>query len=92
MADKIQKHVPMPLDTPAFKCALCGAVALSANSICQVQGKVKKGDWCGSPSIKMPLMCQNLKNTKRYVCKKCGRVAINPALLCEPEAVPLPKS
>jgi hypothetical protein len=50
-----------------------------------VQGQVKKGDWCGTNSIEMPLVCKNLKNNIRYKCKKCGRVAMNSGVLCEPE-------
>ncbi len=88
MSEK-NKNLTMPLDTPAFKCALCGAVSLDQNAICEVQGRVKKGDWCGSESIEMPLMCTNLKNNSRYKCRKCGRVAINPELLCEPEKIPV---
>jgi len=81
-------RVPMPLNTNAYKCALCGAVSLNEDAICQVQGRVKKGDWCGSESIEMPLVCTKLKHNIRYKCKKCGRVAINADLLCEPEKIP----
>jgi len=81
-------RVTMPLSTIAYKCALCGAVSLNEDAICEVQGKVKKGDWCGSKSIEMPLVCKNLKNNIRYKCKKCGRVAIDSDLLCEPEKIP----
>lgn len=90
MSESFKNHIPLPLDTAAFKCARCGAVALDRSAVCEVQGKVYKRDWCGSESIEMPLVCENLKNNIRYKCRKCGRVAINPGLLCEPEKLPMP--
>ncbi|MBC8413847.1 MAG: hypothetical protein ISR96_06770 [Nitrospira sp.] len=85
-----KKHIPLPKDTPAFICANCGAVALDSNNICRVQGKGRKYDWCGSKSLMPPSFCHNKKNNDRYQCKKCGQVAINPELLCEPEKMPMP--
>lgn len=71
--------------TPAFMCAKCGAVSLEPTGVCEVQGKVTKGDWCGSQSVAAPKYCANGLNTDRYKCAKCGRVAIEPEVLCEPE-------
>ena len=91
MSDEFKNHVPLPPDTPAFECALCGAVALDSHGVCEIQGKVKKGDWCGSESIDLPPMCKNMKNTTRFKCQKCGRVAMNSELLCQPERIPIPE-
>jgi uncharacterized OB-fold protein len=90
MSDQFKNHVPLPVDTPAFICAGCGAVALDPNSICELQGKGKKADWCGSKSIEMPSMCKNHKHIIRYKCQNCGRVAMNAELLCKPEKLPVP--
>ena len=86
-----KKHVPVPKETPAFFCANCGAVSLDPNSICKMQGKGKKADWCGSKSATPPQQCKNRKNTLRFKCKNCGTVSVNPELLCEPEEMELPK-
>ncbi len=87
MSEKFKNHIPLPKNTPAFECANCGAVALNPDSICKIQGKVTKADWCGSKSIVSPKQCKNSVNTKRYKCNKCGRVSMNFELLCEPEAI-----
>jgi len=79
----------MPLNTPAFSCTGCGAVALNADSLCQPAGRVRKSDWCGTESIDMPPFCLNDRHTLRYRCKKCGRISIDAPLLCEPEKVPV---
>jgi len=79
------EHIPLPKDTTAFVCADCGTVALSAGDICKVQGKVKKADWCGTPGSKPPKFCQNKAHNNRWQCRKCGQIAVNPKLLCEPE-------
>jgi predicted RNA-binding Zn-ribbon protein involved in translation (DUF1610 family) len=84
------KHIPLPKETPAFFCANCGAVSLDANSICKVQGKGKKMDWCGTKDQPSPQQCHNRVNTIRFQCQKCHKVSVNKGLLCEPEAMPLP--
>ena len=80
-----QKHVPLPKDTKAFICANCGAVALDANSLCNVQGKGKKIDWCGSETVKLPVYCHNKVNNDRWQCRNCGQTSVNKDLLCDPE-------
>ena len=80
-----KKHIPVPKNTPAFICADCGAVSLSSDGICKLQGKGPKADWCGSKSVNTPKLCQNSAHTIRYKCKNCGQVAVNAELLCEPE-------
>ncbi len=82
-----KKHVPLPKETKAFICANCGAVALDANNICKLQGTGTKADWCGTESLKAPSFCQNKVHNDRWQCKKCGQVAVNPQLLCEPEQI-----
>jgi len=82
-----KKHVPVPKETPAFFCANCGAVALDSHNICKVQGRGKKADWCGSKSSKTPSFCHNKVHNDRWQCQKCGQVAVNPELLCEPEKI-----
>ncbi len=85
MSDKYKKHISLPLDTPAFLCAGCGAVALNPCSVCKVQGKVTRSDWCGTNSPTKISGCLNHLHHIRYYCLKCNRVAINPELLCNPE-------
>ena len=80
-----QKHVPVPKDTQAFICANCGAVALDANNLCNVQGKGKKIDWCGSKAVKLPVYCRKKVNNDRWQCRNCGQTAVNIDLLCDPE-------
>jgi hypothetical protein len=70
--------------TRVFKCANCGALSLSPNNICRIQGMVTKGDFCGTPSMEPPHQCVNKKHNHRYKCKKCNRVAVNREILCEP--------
>lgn len=84
------KRIPLPLDTRAFICANCGAVSFDANGICKIQGQGMKSDWCGVKGVKPPSYCHNRKNNVRFQCKKCGQVAVNPELLCEPERLPEP--
>jgi predicted RNA-binding Zn-ribbon protein involved in translation (DUF1610 family) len=84
------KFITLPKETKAFICANCGAVSLSADGICKVQGQTTKADWCGTTSPFPISLCHNRKNNIRYKCLKCGRVAINPELLCEPEQLPIP--
>jgi hypothetical protein len=83
----VKQHTPLPKNTRAFICALCGAVALDPKSICKVQGMGIKADWCGTPTSRQPVQCVNRVHTKRFACNKCGQVAMNPELLCEPEIV-----
>jgi predicted RNA-binding Zn-ribbon protein involved in translation (DUF1610 family) len=90
MSDKIPNHVPLPPDIHAFVCARCGAVALSPENVCEVQGRLKRGDWCGTESLEPASFCKSRVHNIRYKCQKCGRVAINPGLLCEPEQMPKP--
>ena len=78
------EHIPLPRDTPAIVCGDCGAVALSANDVCKAQGRIKKADWCGTPSAKPPKFCQKKIHNNRWQCRKCGQIAVNPELLCEP--------
>jgi hypothetical protein len=86
----IRKHVPLPKETPAFFCGNCGVVSLYAGNICNPGGKLKKVDWCGSRDLPQAKLCRNRVNNDRYRCKNCGKAAINPALLCEPEKMELP--
>ncbi len=83
--DPIQNYTPLPKDTRAFICALCGAVSLDPNNICKVQGLGTKADWCGTSSHRLPLQCINRVHTNRWVCNNCRQVSMNPELLCEPE-------
>jgi predicted RNA-binding Zn-ribbon protein involved in translation (DUF1610 family) len=92
MSDKIQNHVPLPPDIHAFMCARCGVVALSLNNVCEIQGRLKRGDWCGTESLDPASFCKSKVHNTRYKCQKCGRIAINPGLLCEPEQMPEPSN
>jgi predicted RNA-binding Zn-ribbon protein involved in translation (DUF1610 family) len=80
-----KKHIPVPKETPAYFCANCGAVALSADNVCKVMGVGKKADWCGTKGIKPPSFCHKKVHNDRWQCKNCGKIAVNPELLCEPE-------
>lgn len=82
--EKEQKHVPLPKETQAFFCAGCGAVSLDADSICKVQGRGTKGDWCGTRDPQPTNPCRNRVNNVRWACENCGKVSVNPELLCEP--------
>lgn len=84
------KHIPMPKETAAFYCGNCGTVSLDQNNICNPAGRITKADWCGSKDLPPPKNCQNRVHNDRYACKNCGKSAINAALLCEPEKMPLP--
>lgn len=84
------KHIPLPKDTKAFICANCGAVSLSPNDICNIQGKGMKSDWCGTKSLASPSFCHNKVHNTRYTCNKCGQVSVHPELLCEPEKMAEP--
>ncbi len=86
-----EKHVPLPKQTKAFICANCGAVSLDPTDICRLQGIGTKADWCGTKSLQPPGFCRNRKNNSRFTCKKCGHVAVNPGLLCEPEKMTVPE-
>ena len=88
---KVESHVPLPSTTRAFVCALCGAVSLDADGVCKVQGMATKADWCGTPSSIPPQQCHNHVHNRRYRCHKCGRVAVNPGLLCEPAKLAVTK-
>lgn len=85
----MKKHTPLPKDTKAFYCGNCGAVSLDQNNICNPAGRITKADWCGSKDLPPPQACQNRVNNDRYSCKNCGKTAINPGLLCEPEKMDL---
>lgn len=87
---KIKNHVPMPKETPAWSCGNCGAVALDPGNICNPAAKMKKIDWCGSTDLEPAKTCRNRVNNDRYKCGKCGKGAINSALLCEPEKMEMP--
>ena len=87
----IKQHVPLPKETPAYFCGNCGVVSLDPGNICNPAGKVRKGDWCGSRDLPPPKFCRNRVNNDRYRCLKCGKAAINKALLCEPEKMPRPE-
>ena len=81
----MKKHIPLPKETKAFICANCGAVSLSADGVCKVQGMGTKVDWCGTTTPKPPAHCHNKVHNLRFRCGKCGQTAVNPELLCEPE-------
>jgi predicted RNA-binding Zn-ribbon protein involved in translation (DUF1610 family) len=84
-----KKHVPVPKETTAYICANCGAVSLDANNVCNVQGKGRKADWCGTEGSKPPKSCHNKVNNDRWQCQNCGQIAVNPELLCNPEKLNL---
>jgi ribosomal protein S27AE len=91
----VKKHhqhqfVKLPKETPAFFCATCGAVSLDAGSICKVGGSWRRADWCGIKDPAPPRGCANRVHNVRWVCGKCGKVAVNPELLCRPEEMPRP--
>ncbi|MEW6429252.1 MAG: hypothetical protein AB1568_14590 [Thermodesulfobacteriota bacterium] len=88
---KITTHVPLPLDTRAFYCGNCGAVALDAHNVCNPKGRMQKKDWCGSKDRLPATYCRNRVNNDRFQCEKCGKTAINAALLCEPRKLPVPE-
>jgi hypothetical protein len=90
MAEEFERHIPLPHETHAFVCALCGAVSLSPEGVCQVQGRITRGDWCGTQSVEPARVCQNKIHNLRFKCQKCGRVAVDAGLLCEPERMPEP--
>lgn len=79
-----KEHVPLPKETQAFFCANCGAVSLDPGSICKVQGRGTKGDWCGTSDPPPPQSCHNRVNNVRWACDNCGKVSVNAELLCEP--------
>ncbi len=79
-----KEHVKLPKETLAFFCANCGAVSLDSGSICKVQGRGTKGDWCGTKDSPPPQKCHNSVHDDRWVCGNCGKVSVNPELLCEP--------
>ena len=83
------EHIPLPKETTAFFCANCGAVSLDPDSICKLQGKGTKGDWCGTkdPSPEQP--CHNRVHNARWSCANCGKVSVNPELLCKPRDMTL---
>jgi len=81
------KHIPVPKNTLAFICAHCGAVSLDPLGICQVQGKGTKADWCGTPTTSSPVKCINRINKLRFDCNTCGKLAVNPELLCQPKLI-----
>ena len=87
---KQASHVALPKETPAFFCAICGAVSLDPEKICQVQGRGTKADWCGVPDGNPPRPCENRVNNLRWVCAVCGKVSVNAELLCEPQEMPQP--
>ena len=87
----IKKHVPLPKETPAFFCGNCGAVSLDQSNICNPKGRITKKDWCGSEDLPPAKPCQKRVNNDRYKCQKCRKAAINSALLCEPEKMPIPE-
>lgn len=78
-------HTNFPLHSKVYQCANCGAVSLTSNNLCKVQGLIEKADFCGTKSVQSPKQCFNKKNTDRYVCTKCNRVAMNEEILCQPE-------
>ena len=80
-----KKHIPVPRDTPAYICANCGAVALSADKVCKVMGQGRKADWCGTKGVKPPSFCHIKVNIDRWQCNNCGQISVNPELLCEPK-------
>lgn len=82
---KTHRHIPLPKETKAFVCANCGAVALTAEGVCVVQGQGTRADWCGSKSLAKPEHCKNKVHNHRFACGKCGKVALNPELLCDPQ-------
>jgi len=90
MMEKAEEHIPLPPEIHAFECAICGAVSLSPEGVCKVQGRMTRGDWCGTKSVEPPRFCQNRVNNLRFKCAKCGRVAVDAGLLCEPEQIPEP--
>ena len=87
--EKKKKHVPLPKETQAFFCANCGAVSLDGDSICKVQGRGTKADWCGTKDPKPPRPCRNRVHNVRWACDNCGKVSVNPELLCEPRSLSL---
>ncbi len=90
MTEKAERPIPLPRDTRAFVCAQCGAVSQRPDGICQVQGRLIRGDWCGTNSIEPARGCENRIHNLRFKCEKCGRVAVESELLCEPEKMPEP--
>lgn len=85
------KHIPLPKTTKAFICANCGAVSLDSQGVCKVQGMGTKADWCGSKTHLKPQLCHNMRHNVRYSCENCGKVAVNPELLCEPVRMEVPE-
>ena len=89
-------HVALPKETHAFICANCGAVALDPENLCDVQGRGRKADWCGTKATKpneycrKTEYCRNKVHNERWQCRNCGQIAINPELLCEPEKLDIP--
>jgi hypothetical protein len=84
-------HIPLPPETPAYNCAVCGAVSLNPENICKLQGVGTKADWCGSKGSMPPKYCHNRTHVHRHQCGNCGQTAINAKLLCEPAELAIPE-
>ena len=86
MSNKSKYNVNITANSTALICAKCNAVSFTSDGLCEVQGKVTKGDWCGLKHDYPPSLCKQHIHKNRYKCAKCGQVSINPELLCEPES------
>jgi len=88
MAEGIGRYTPLPQETTAYVCTNCGAVSLRPDGICQVQGRLMRGEWCGTKSLEPARVCQNKIHNLRFKCGNCGRVSVDAGLLCEAEQMP----
>jgi len=68
MADYHYENVTIPLDTKVFVCANCGALSLSPNNICRVQGMVSlrfKCKKCNRVAVNPEILCEPKKMEKK---------------------------
>ena len=73
--------------TKAFICSRCGAVSLDREKLCEIQGMGSKADWCGIKHANTRMHCFSKQKHKRYRCKNCLQVALDPQLLCKPVVI-----
>jgi hypothetical protein len=69
-------------------CPTCkGAVSQAGHLCVPVASKDEKCDWCGALIPNQRHLCNDKVKALSYICNSCGRTAVSPDHLCQPQKI-----
>jgi rubrerythrin len=85
---KNKPHLEETMAKKVYTCQTCGALAEEPGHLCNPNMEPMTCAFCGATAPHTKHYCKGKLEDIKFVCNKCGRLAISEDLLCEPTKVP----